>query len=106
MICTKSSPNTHPSSLATLLPQDTDDIVEELGEVELSPLLDGGDDLGQHLLLPRPLVLDQHQQLPQGMVVLGVGQDDILSEGVTKEACVNKGGMETQTGHVLQVMMI
>ena len=40
--------------------KDTDDIAEELREVELPPLLNGGDDTGKHLLLLWPVVLQQH----------------------------------------------
>ncbi len=58
--------------------EDTNNILEEFWEVELSSLLNGCDDGGKHLLLLRPLVLHQNQQLPQGLLVLLIGQRYIL----------------------------
>ena len=51
---------------------DTDDVFEEVRDVEFPPFLNGSDDTGEHLLFPRPLVLQENQQLPQGTLVLGV----------------------------------
>jgi len=76
--------------------EDTDDIIEELWEVEFSPLLDGGDNFSQHLLLLRPLILDEDQELPQGVVILRIGQDNILSGGVGKgRVLINKEGIRS-----------
>lgn len=60
--------------------EDTNNVFEELREVELPSLLYGGNDGGKHLFLLGPLVLYQHQQLTQSLLVLVISQRDVLDQ--------------------------
>ena len=57
---------------------DTNDVIKKLWEIKSSSFLYSSDETGKYLLLLGPLVLQQHQQLTQSLVVLWVTEGHIL----------------------------
>ena len=58
--------------------KDTNDVFEEFWKVEFSSFLNGGNDSGKDVLLSWPVVLNQHQQLTEGRLILRVRKCNIL----------------------------
>lgn len=50
--------------------KDTNDVFEEFWKVEFSSFLNGGNDSSKDVLLSWPVVLNQHQQLTKGGLIL------------------------------------
>lgn len=60
--------------------KDTNHIFKEVREGETSPFLYGGYDWSKHVFLLWPLVLHQHKELPQSLLIPRISQWDILGE--------------------------